>query len=487
MGRVRVLSILGVVAVLLAACQVVPADVAKQIVPERTEYKTLEAAYHVLLERHVDRPTPQQLLGSALDGAESYLTRKPADPTPAPSVEPNLMTARPSGSPGPVSPAARGAGCVDLKIDRPAFTGGSESDLVKASEALDKAVAACKTADRTQLERAAIDGMAKGMQECHTYYLDPDRAKAFNQPPQAYSGIGATILAPAQAGGMSEISSVFPDSPAEKAGVRPGDRIKSVNGEEVTGFAPDEIAGKIRGPEGTEVKLVLVRGTQEVAFTIRRATLTPPRVIERDFDSGKIVMLSVAALNGDVARQTKDRIERGIAAGAKAYILDLRNNPGGDLSAAVDIASIFARSVTLVDQVGRDGKKEQVRTNDGFYVDLKGAPVVVMVNERSASGAEIIAAGLRANGLATVVGSRSAGCVGIAQPRQMPDNGLLLVTLARMQDVKTGEELNGKGRGVKPDVEAKDVAETPQREDELVAISLLKDKIAAAAGGVGRP
>lgn len=478
----RVLSI-AVVAFLLAGCQVVPIDVAKQIIPERTEYKTLEAAYHVLLERHVDRPTPEKLLASALDGADAYLKRKPAEVTPPPSVQPAV-----SAAPSPaVAPGARGAGCTDLAIERPKFTGSTESDLVKTSESLDKALAACKTADKTYLERAAIDGMAKGMAECHTYYLDPDRAKAFNQPPQPYSGIGATILAPSVSGGMSEISSVFPNSPAERAGLRPGDRIKTVNGEDVTGFAPDEIASKIRGPEGTEVKLGLVRGTQDLSFTIKRATLTPPRVIQREFDSGKIVMLSISQLNGDVARNTKDLVEKGLAAGAKAFVIDLRNDPGGDLSAAVDIASIFVRSATLVDQVGRDGKKEQVRTNDRFFVEQFKGPVVVMVNERSASGSEIIAAGLRSNGVASVVGTRSAGCVGIAQPRQMPDDGLLLVTLARMRDVKTGEELNGQGRGVKPDVDVKDDANTAEQEDTDAAIGVLRDKLAARPGGVGTP
>ncbi len=482
MGRRRFLSF-AVLALVLASCQVVPTDIAKQITPARTEYKTLEAAYHVLLERHVDRPTSDKLLTSALDGAEAYLTRKPAEATAPPSVQPGASPA-PSVAP---NLATRGAGCTTMTIERPPLTGSTESDLVKASESLDKALAACKTADKTHLERAAIDGMAKGMAECHTYYLDPDRARAFNQPPQPYSGIGATILAPSESGGMSEISSVFPNSPAERAGIRSGDRIKSVNGEDVTGFSPDEIASKIRGPEGTEVKLILVRGAQEQTFTIKRATLTPPRVIQRDFESGKIVMLSVSQLNGDVARQTQDLVKKGIAAGAKAFIVDLRNDPGGDLSAAVDIASIFLKSATLVDQVGRDGKKEQVRTNDGFFNDEFKGPVVVMVNERSASGSEIIAAGLRSNGVASVVGTRSAGCVGIAQPRQMPDDGLLLVTLARMLDVKTGEELNGQGRGVKPDLEIKDNAETPDQEDTLAAVGILRDKLAAKSGGVGTP
>jgi carboxyl-terminal processing protease len=480
---VRFLAI-ALVAFALTACQIVPPDIAKQILPERTEYKTLEAAYHVLVERHVDRPTPEKLLTGALDGADAYLTGQPAA----------AASARPAASPVPgaplVSPAPAprgGAGCANVKTERPAFSGGAESDLVKASESLDKALASCKTADKTQLERAATDGMAKAMAECHTYYLDPDRAKQFNQPPQPYSGIGASILAPSVAGGMSEISAVFPNSPAEKAGVRPGDRIRSVDGVDVTGFSPDEIAGRIRGPENTQVALVLVRGTQELTLTITRATLTPPRVIQRDWDDGKIVMLSISQLNGDVARQTQDLVKKGLAAGAKAFIVDLRNDPGGDLSAAVDIASIFLKSATLVDQVGRDGKKEQVRTNDRFYLDEFKGPVVVMVNERSASGAEIIAAGLRSNGVATVVGSRSAGCVGIAQPRQMPDDGLLLVTLARMQDVKTGEELNGQGRGVNPDLSVKDDPNTTDQEDTVAALGVVRDKLAARPGSGGTP
>lgn len=438
------------VALVLGACSVLPQDIGSQIVPTRTDYKTLEAAYHVLLERHVDRPGSEQLLGGAIDGADTYLEK---------------------------SPDEKGAGCAAVSVARPVFTGSSESDLLKFSEALGKAAAACTTADATRLERAATDGMAKSMNECHTYYLDPDRAKSFNKPPEAYSGIGATILAASEEGGMSQIASVFPESPAEKAGVRPGDRIKSVDGTDVTSFAPDEIAQRIRGPEGTQVSLVLVRGRQEVPFTITRATLTPPRVFERSHDEGRISQLTVTALNGDVARQTKDVVERDIQAGVKGFVLDLRNNPGGDLSAAVNIASIFVRDVTLVEQVGRDGRKESVRTNNDFFVGFSG-PIVVLVNERSASGAEIIAAGLRANGVASVVGTRTAGCVGIAQPRTMPDEGLLLVTLARMQDAKTGEELNGKDRGVVPDSTVTDDANTPEQDDLVAALAALRERIA---------
>ena len=458
MGRSRIL-LPTLVAIVLAACQVVPPDVVRQLDPGRTDYKVLEAAYHVLLERHVDRPGSEQLLKGALDGAQSYLQKPVKD---------------------------KGAGCGSETIDVPKLTGSTESDLAKASDALDKAAAGCAGADKVQLERAATDGMAKSMDECHTYYLDPDRAKAFNQPPQPYSGIGATILAASEKGGLAEISAVFPNSPAERAGVRPGDRIKRVNGTDVTGFAPDEIAQRIRGPEGTQVDLVLVRATEEVSFTITRATLTPPRVVEHDWENGQIAQLSISQLNGDVAKQTQDLVRKQIAAGARAFIVDLRNDPGGDLSVAVDIASIFLRDATLVSQVGRDGKTEAVRTDDAFYVAFSG-PVVVLVNERSASGAEIIAAGLRSNGVASVVGSRTAGCVGIAQPRQMPDDGLLLVTLARMQDARTGEELNGAGRGVAPDQAVKNDPNTPEEEDLVAAISAARDALATRPSSNAAP
>jgi carboxyl-terminal processing protease len=437
-------------ALFLGACSVLPQDIGAQIVPTRTDYKTLEAAYHVLLERHVDRPGSQQLLTGALEGAEAYLVK---------SID------------------EKGAGCTSASVARPELTGSTESDLLKLSGALTAALASCPTADKTQVERAATDGMAKSMNECHTYYLDPDRAKTFNQAPQEYSGIGATILAPSEEGGMSQIASVFPNSPAEKAGVRPGDRIKSVDGTDVTTFAPEEIAQRIRGDEGTQVVLILVRAQQDVTFTITRAKLIPPRVFDRQHEEGQITQLTISALNGDVARQTKETVQREIDRGVKGFVLDLRNNPGGDLSAAVNIASIFVKDATLVKQVGRDGKAEQLTTNGDFYVGFSG-PIVVLVNERSASGAEIIAAGLRANDVASVVGTRTAGCVGIAQPRAMPDDGLLLVTLARMQDAKSGEELNGKGRGVNPDSTVPNPAETAEEEDLLAALAAVKDQIA---------
>lgn len=408
----RTAPLLLVAALVVSACAVVIEPGA----PSSTStFKTAEAAFHILIERHVDKPGSPQLLNAALDAAIAQLKKD---------------------------------GVADPVLIRPDFTGSSESDFAKLSAALDVLLQKYPSETPTALERAATDGMARSMNECHTYYLDPTRAKGFNQPPAEYSGIGAQLSAADPTVGP-EITKVFPNSPAEKAGVKAGDKIKTVNGVEVMGLTAEEVANKIKGPDGTTVQLVLVRGGVEMPFAIVRAKITPKQV-EDQIDDGNIGYISVSALNGDVANQVSAAVQRQNAAGVVGRILDLRNDPGGDLSAAVDIASIFLKNATLVYQVGRDGQRQALRTSDRWFIaDTK--PLVVLVNKNSASGSEIIAAGVRANGAGIVMGTQTAGCVGIGQPRELPDGGLLLVTLARMQDAKTGAELNGNGRGVVPD------------------------------------
>jgi len=428
-------------ALLFVACSIIPADVARELLPPvHSTYKTAEFAYHQLIERHVDKPGSKQLLSGAFDSVDELL-KKAGDPP----------------------------------VTRPQLTGSVESDFARFADSLDQSLAKDPKLDATAVERSATDGMARSLKECHTYYLSPDRAKGFNQGPAEYEGIGAQI-APGKPDEYPEISNVFPNTPAENAGVRAGDRIKTVNGADVHGFTPEEVANKIKGPKGTTVNIVFVRGTTELQIAIVRAAITPPRVQSRSLESGQIGYVSVGQLNGDVTRSTSDELKRLLDAGARGAILDLRNDPGGDLSAAVDIGSIFVKGV-LVYQVGRDGNRQPVKTNDRWFWGTP-RPLVILVNERSASGAEIIAAGVQANGAGAIIGTRSAGCVGIGQPREMPDGGLLLITLARMQDAKTGEELNGEGRGIVPDqsvAQDANAAGDPQLE---AAVAYLRTKIA---------
>jgi len=173
-------------------------------------------------------------------------------------------------------------------------------------------------------------------------------------------------------------------------------------------------------------------------------------------------------------------VKRLDAAGANALILDLRGDPGGDLSAAVDIASIFVRQGTLVYQTGRDGNRTPLDVNRRFYINSP-KPLVVLVNKNSASGAEIIAAGIRANDVGVVIGSQTAGCVGTGQPRDLPDGGLLLVTITKIQDAKTGADLNGPGRGIVPDQVVDQPTGAPTDAQLNAAVAYLKAKIARSS------
>jgi len=405
-------------ALILVAALLVSSCAAVQELPiprAQTNFATAEAAFNILIERHVDKPTSTQLLNAALDAVQTLLV-KMGDPS--------------------------------QTLTKPAFTGSPQSDFAKFASTLNDVLAANPKEDAKLVEQQATDGMARSMNECHTYYLDPSRAKGFNAPPQEYSGIGASITSPGP-NDLVEIAQVFPNSPAEKAGVKKGDKVKSVNGEDVTGRTSEEVANKIKGPEGTTVTIVFVRNGVDTPISIVRGKVTAPRVIDQT-DDGNVGYIYVSQLNGDVSNQVAQAVKRQNEAGVVGRVLDLRDDPGGDLSAAVDIASIFMKNATIVYQVSRDGTRAPLRTNDRMYIDSP-KPLVVLVNKNSASGAEIIAAGVRASGVGTVMGAQTAGCVGIGQPRELPDGGLLLVTIARMEDAKTGEPLNGPGKGVVPD------------------------------------
>ncbi len=422
--RSRALPLLLVVAFVATSCGLLPADLQHELLPSQTQYKTAEAAYSVLIERHVDKPTPQQLIPGALDWVAKYLQDSKINDNP--------------------------------QVDRPTLTGSIWSDFAKLAASLDAVLQRYPTADKTLVERAAVDGMARAMNECHTYYLNPERAKGFNQRPAPVSGIGVQIFQP-EPNQPIEVIDVYADTPAARAGVKKGDKIIRVNGEDVAALTTDEVANRVRGPEGTPVTVTFLRGTQEVELTLTRARFQAPLVVSR-MESDSIGYLSAKQLISSVADDMAAAARTLSAQGATAWILDLRDDPGGELSVAVNVASLFVQRGTLVYQIGRDGQRTAVDSNPNKFLGLN-KPLVVLVNKNSASGSEIIAAGIRANGAGTVIGTQTAGCVGTGQPRELPDGGLLLVTLTKMQDAKTGADLNGPGKGVVPDKVVADPAD----------------------------
>lgn len=421
-----------VLAFVVSACSILPPELAQDLLPSQSQYKTAEAAYSYLIERHVDKPTSTTLVPGALTGVENYLKTAKIDAAPV--------------------------------VDRPQLTGSEWSDFAKLTAAMDAVLAHYSGAKKELLERAAVDGMARSMNECHTYYLDPDRAKTFNRPPAPVSGIGVTINQP-DPNSPIEVIDVIKGTPAEKAGVRKGDKIMKVNGEDVSKLTTSEVADKVRGPEGSSVTITFDRQGTTVDLTMQRARFTTPLTTSR-VEAGDIAYVQIKQLISSVADDSASAIRS--MQNARGVILDLRDDPGGELSVAVDVGSMFVKSGALVFQTGRDGNRTPINVNPRRYLG-ENVPVVVLVNKNSASGSEIIAAGVRSNGAGTVMGTQTAGCVGSGQPKDLPDGGLILVTLTKMQDSKTGEDLNGPGKGVVPDKIVEDDAKTPQVDEVIQA------------------
>jgi carboxyl-terminal processing protease len=443
----RLRTLLPLVALLMAACSLVPAELQRELLPSNTAYKTAEAAFQVLVERHVDKPSSKTLITGALDGLVAEAKKEGAPDSTLPSTTLSL-------------------------------TGSTWSDFAKFSDRFDEIVKVTPNADKAKLEGAAVDGMAKSMTECHTYYLDPTRAKSFNQPQPPVSGIGVQINKPATDQPI-EVVRVYPGTPAEKAGVKVGDKIVTVDGADVTNLQTEEVANKVRGNEGTPVTIGILRGQASLSLTMNRARFAVPLETDSMID-GNIGQIVVPQLVGAVADEVSAAVKRLDANGAEALILDLRGDPGGDLSAAVDIASIFVRQGTLVYQTGRDGNRTALDVNRRFYYP-KPKPLVVLVNKNSASGAEIIAAGIRANDVGLVMGTQTAGCVGTGQPRDLPNGGLLLVTITKIQDARTGADLNGPGKGIVPD-QVVDQPSGAQGDPQLdAAVAYLRTKVARSS------
>jgi len=429
----RRLAVLIALVVTLSACSILPPELARELLPSQTQYKTAEAAFSVLIERHVDKPTSTTLIPGAIDGVVAYLKSA--------NVEANPDVARPD------------------------LTGREWSDFAKLSATLDAVLAKYPSADRTLVERAAVDGMAKVMNECHTYYLDPDRAATFNKPPAPVSGIGVTINKPDQDSPI-EVIDVIPNTPAERAGVKKGDKFMKVNGEDVSHLTVQEVADRVRGPEGTTVNITFDRSGSPVELTVGRARFSTP--LTESKTEGDYGYIKIKQLISSVADEAQQAAKSFVSQGKKGIILDLRDDPGGELSVAVDVASLFVKNGPLVYQTGRDGQRTPIDVNTRRYIGAV-VPLVVLVNKNSASGSEIIAAGVQSSGTGTVMGAQTAGCVGSAQPRQLPDGGLLLVTLTEMQDAKTGADLNGPGKGIVPSVQAPDDPKTTDVDEGLQA------------------
>jgi carboxyl-terminal processing protease len=278
------------------------------------------------------------------------------------------------------------------------------------------------TVDREKLVRGAINGMIGALGDPYSSYMSPEELqRARESIGGEFSGVGAEITTrptdPATAtcapiGPACRLTVVAPidGSPAERAGVLSGDVITAVDGRTVDGDTLDAAIARIRGPKGTEVTLTLVSGAAAPRETrIVRDTIISQQVDTRELAGGSVTYIRVAGFSDNAARQFETVIRAARAKGVAKFIVDLRDNPGGYVTAARAIASQFIGEGPIFWEEAADGTQVATNADGGGAATGPGIRVVVLVNGGSASASEIVAGALQDTGRGTLVGEKTYG------------------------------------------------------------------------------
>ena len=298
------------------------------------------------------------------------------------------------------------------------------------------------TLDAGKLTDGAARGMVTAAGDKYTVFMDKDEAEQFNKDLRGeISGIGCEI---GVRGDRATVLRVLDDSPAEAAGVRPGDVFVSVNGESVDAMDATTVASKVRGEKDTTVKLTMQRGEEQKEFTITRAQVTDASVRwSIDGDIGTITMSRFDDDTGKLANQAAAEFK---ARSVKGVILDLRGNGGGYLNAAVDVAGIWLDNKVVVTEKSNGKVTGTEKTGSG--APLAGVKTVVLVNGASASASEIVAGALQDHKAAILVGEKTFGKGTVQKVVNLLDGRLLKVTIARWY---TPNGKNITKEGISPD------------------------------------
>jgi carboxyl-terminal processing protease len=320
--------------------------------------------------------------------------------------------------------------------------------------------------DRTQLVNKALGSAVSSLNDRFSNYFNPKEYRSFNEATQGtFEGVGMNVEEVPR--GL-RVLTVFKGSPAAKGGVAPGDEIIAVNGHSLRGASSEQATTRIKGRAGTGVTLTVVTGKADPReIELKRAHVDVPVVESRMTRSGdeKVAYVKLASFTSGAHGEVGKAVRGLIGKGAKAVVLDLRDNGGGLLNEAVLISSIFIPEGKIVTTRGRS-RPERVFEATGGAISTK-IPVVVLVNDQSASASEIVTGALKDRGRATVVGTRTFGKGVFQEIKQLSNGGALDITVGEYF-TPSGKNLGGggpkKGAGITPDVKAEDNEKTKRDE-----------------------
>lgn len=294
----------------------------------------------------------------------------------------------------------------------------------------------------------SLEGLAQATKDPYTVFMDPKATKEFSDDlAGTFEGIGAEI------GMRNEIVTVIAPldgMPAQKAGLRAGDKIYAIDTKTAIGLTVDEAVKKIRGQKGTKVVLTIIRGTEKPRDISITRDLIIVKSVKTEMRADGIFVIKVSNFNDDTESLFNQAVNQVLLKNPKGIILDLRNNPGGYLETAVSLASEWIEAGPVVAEQFNGNKRNEYAANG--RARLKNIPTVVLVNGGSASASEILAGALRDYKKATMVGETTFGKGSVQTIRDLSDGSSLKVTVAKWL-TPAGDFINDKG--IKPEIEVK--------------------------------
>lgn len=332
-----------------------------------------------------------------------------------------------------------------------------------------------KDLDTQKMVYGAISGMLKATGDPYTSFFDPEENKAFSEDlGGSFDGIGAEL---GVKDNLLTVIAPLDESPAQKAGLRAGDKILQIGDKIISDMSIDESVALIRGKKGTEVKLtILPNGEKETKeISIIRDTIEV-KSVKIEFEDDNIAHIEITKFGENTDQEFNSATKILLARNTKGIILDLRNNPGGLLDQSISIASrMIPRGKIVVSEEDSFGKKENLFTKGGDT--LSSIPMVVLINEGSASASEILAGALKDNQNITLIGEKSFGKGTVQELINLPHGSSVKVTVAKWL-TPSGEYIMEKG--ISPDIEVKMTADDYKNDKDPQldkALEVLKEKM----------
>jgi len=307
---------------------------------------------------------------------------------------------------------------------------------------------------------SAIDGLVKGLGDDFSYYEAAEKVeeKQIEMEGQ-YGGLGIEVTYDSEYKAVKVIAPMY-GTPAWRAGLKPGDRIVSIDDQPVSEMQFMEAVRKLRGQPGTKVKIKVLReGVQELlTFEIVREVIqiVPVKYAYVETQKGRIGYIMITRFGAKTSQEMASALDEIFQKGVQGILLDLRNNPGGYLNSAIDVASYFVDKGAIVKTRNAYGVEEVYESKGNKYPNV---PVVILVNRGSASASEIVAGALRDHNVAKIVGQRTFGKGSVQTGFPLANGGTLYLTTARYM-TPSGEDIHR--RGIEPDVVVEEESERPR-------------------------